>query len=106
MKRFLGIALVAFLLGAGSMYAGFSYHVVRAPNELVVVRKSQPALNESYVDIRAWEVSDWISHPHIAQALANQDRHDLIKPLNPGQMLDDWLRGFRQASDGSSFPKR
>lgn len=96
MFRRLFASCILLALGAAAMFAAFSYHLVRCDEGFLFVPRHTPGLDRVYVDIRDWQVGDWVENRDLAQALIDHGRTDLVKPLNPGQLLDDLLRGLGQ----------
>ena len=90
--RFLYTLFFGFVLGAATTYSAFSYHLVRADEGLVLVPRQRASLSDAYADIRNWQANDWTQHLELAHALVEDGRGDLIRPLNPGQLLNDFLQ--------------
>lgn len=79
------VGMVAgFLVAVGAM----NYHFLRTENSLAIVPKAHAKLANTYVDIRAWTVSDWTAHPDMVLTLIQNDRADLL----PGGQLASWKK--------------
>ena len=78
---FLGMAAGAMLLHAATLY-----HVVRASDGLHFVQKQPPRLSETYVDIRAFTMTDWAGHPQLASALAKATPQQRPGESGPGAL--------------------
>ena len=94
MKRLFG-ALFFIALGGGLVLLSFHFHVVRAAGGHLVVRRSQPAMKDVYVDVRKWTASDWQEHPDLIRAVRAKGRGDLIVKPKERQPLRNFLRNFR-----------
>jgi hypothetical protein len=104
--RRISVFIIQFSLGAAAMFAAFSYHVVRSDDGFLLVPRHQAGIDRAYVDIRKWTVGDWVANRDVAQALIDHGRTDLIKPLNPGQVLEDVLRQLDQRPASTGAPQR
>lgn len=56
------VLLLVLLLAA-------NYHVVVTGSGTMIIRKEAMSLEDTYIDIRAWELKDFWAHPHITEAL-------------------------------------
>ena len=90
-------ALFCMMLGGGLVYLAFQYHLVRAPDEFVLVPKLGAGLSETYVDVRTWNTRDWQRHPALVRALWKHGRTDLIVAPSTKGLLQDLFRSFRSA---------
>ena len=77
MSRFSSF-LLGMATGAILLYGATLYHVVRASDGFHLVEKQQPRLSETYVDIRAFTLTDWASHPQLASALVQANQQQLV----------------------------
>jgi len=98
MFRIFGALLFGSILGAGLMYSAFSLHVIHADEGVLFFPKQSATLQDIYLDIRGWQAADWVKKPHVAQALIKYDRSDLIKPMHPEQVFQDWMNQFQRTS--------
>ena len=94
-------ALLCMALGGGLVYAAFQYHLVQAPDEYVLVPKISAGLADTYVDVRAWNATEWQRHPGLVRALLKKGRADLIAVPSARGLLQDLLRPFRSADNDS-----
>jgi hypothetical protein len=92
MSRFSSF-LLGMATGAILLYGATLYHVVRAPDGFHFVKKQQPRLSETYVDIRAFTMTDWASHPQLASALVQANQQQLLGDSAAGSLLE----GIKQA---------
>ncbi|MCA9023600.1 MAG: hypothetical protein KDA86_00165 [Planctomycetaceae bacterium] len=83
------------LLGAGSMYVGLQYHVLMAPEGMMMVPRSpQASLQEAYVDIRTWDAKTWSARPRLSLAVTEYGRADLIAEGAKQGVLDKLRNAF------------
>ncbi len=81
------------LIGAGGMYVGLQYHVLMAPEGIVMVPRSpQSRLQDAYADIRTWDGKTWAARPNMSLAVTEYGRADLIAEGATQGVLDK-LRG-------------
>ena len=78
--RRLCLLVFGVLIGGGLVYSAFHFHVVRASDEWLVVRKGKVELADFYVDIRQWSFQDWRSRSNLMHALMERGRGDLLVP--------------------------
>jgi hypothetical protein len=71
--------LCGFVMGAVSLYCAMTYHVIRAEDGVHVVRKVSAGLGGAYVDIRGFSAAQWTEHRHVALALINADKEELLQ---------------------------
>ncbi|MFO7903739.1 MAG: hypothetical protein ACQESR_09210 [Planctomycetota bacterium] len=71
---FLGI-----LVGAITLYGAMTFHVVHAEDGIHVVPKVSNGLRDTYVDIRDFRAAQWHQHKHVALALINAGKDELLK---------------------------
>ncbi len=95
--------LTGVLLGAGGMYVALQYHLIRAEEGLLMVRRTpEQGLLDSYADIRQWSTGAWTSRSQVAAALTETGRSDLIvdQSLQQGEReLRESLGSAIQGSD-------
>ncbi len=81
------------LMGAGGMYVGLQYHVLVAPEGVIMVpRAPQTHLQDAYADIRTWDAKTWAARPRMSLAVTEYGRADLIAEGATEGVLDK-LRG-------------
>jgi hypothetical protein len=59
-----------------------NYHIVRTDDGMTFVPKRHATLEETYLDIREWALSDWTNHPDFVWAIYKNDRQDLIPGID------------------------
>ena len=91
MKRVMPF-LMGMVVGAGLLYSGMSYHFVRSSQGLLMVPKVSKGLEDTYVDIREFQLQDWQKHRPLAAALVKSDRSELF--------ADSSLTSFRNSING------
>lgn len=77
MKRVLAIFLLGFTTATG-VFAAFRYHFILTSQGFVVERKSELALEDTFIDARRWGFIDYLKHPHIAGILARNSAKGLL----------------------------
>jgi hypothetical protein len=77
-----------FKFGAGMVtggvlaVGGMHYHVVRTEESVTFVPKRHAGLDDVYLDIREWTLTDWTNHPDFVWSLYKNERQDLIPGLD------------------------
>jgi hypothetical protein len=89
--------LLGMVAGAGLIQGATMYHIVRASSGFHFVAKQPARLSETYVDIRAFTMSDWAAHPQLASALVQANQQQLLGDSAAAalqdkakQLLPDW----------------
>jgi hypothetical protein len=77
MSRFSSFVL-GLAMGALVLYAAMNYHVVRAGDGFHLVHKQPPRMGETYVDIRSFDMSDWVGRPQLTSALVGANEQRLL----------------------------
>lgn len=85
--------------GAALLQGATTFHVVRASDGFHLIAKQPARLTETYVDIRAFTMTDWAAHPQLASALVQANQQQLLvnAPINAlpnpaKQLLPEWPR--------------
>lgn len=78
MKR-IKYLLLGFVLGGASVAGALQYHVVQTTEGLQFIPKVTSTLSDTYVDVRAFGVSDWNEHRPLVDAIIKDDRQDILK---------------------------
>lgn len=81
----IGSFVLGTIVGAGGIHTATNFHVIRANEGTVLVRKLQPGLHSLYADIRQFGVDDWRRNPDLARAMLLHQR----KQNSSSQPLDD-----------------
>ena len=83
--------------GAVLLHGATNYHVVRASDGFTSSPSSRPGLSETFVDIRAFSMTDWAGHPQLASALVQANQQQLLGDSaasalqeSVNQLLPDW----------------
>jgi len=89
--------LLGMVAGAGLLQGATTYHVVRAADGFHLIAKQPARLSETYVDIRAFTMTDWAARPQLASALVQANQQQLLGDSAAGtlqdkakQLLPDW----------------
>jgi len=69
---------VGMVVGAGLLQGATTYHIVRAADGFHFIAKQPARLSETYVDIRAFTMTDWAGHPQLASALVQANQQQLM----------------------------
>jgi hypothetical protein len=90
--------LMTFFLGMVTggvlIYAALNFHLIRAQDGLHFVRKMEPQIAATYVDIRGFTFVDWKTHTDVAAALVRAEKTELMQSAASdalNQSLDRWL---------------
>ena len=79
MNNKIGTFLLGVAVGAVGLYFAMTYHVVRAEDGVHTVPKVSNGLGDTYVDIREFGAGEWNEHKHVAVALINAEKGDLLQ---------------------------
>ncbi len=83
------------LIGAGGMYVGLQYHVLMAPEGVMMVPRSpQARLQDAYADIRTWDAKTWSARPRMSLAVTEYGRADLMTEGAKQGVLDKLRNTF------------
>lgn len=80
------------IVGAVMLAGAMNYHFVRSEKGLLMVPKISKGLDDPYVDIREFSLSDWQEHRALAAALIQSDKAELL--------ADSSLSNFRNSMNG------
>lgn len=88
------------LIGAGGMYVGLQYHVLMAPEGVIMVPRSpQSRLQDAYADIRTWDAKTWSARPRMSLAVTEFGRADLITEGAKQGVLDKLRNAITPAQE-------
>jgi hypothetical protein len=90
--RTLFIFLLGAAAGAGGMYVSHTYHVVRADDGFHLVSKMTPQFDDTYVDIRNFDLRAWDDHRPLAVALVKANKGQLVTQ-GAGESLRNAAKG-------------
>lgn len=65
--------------GAAGLYTAMHFHVVRSNEGHHLIPKAQLALDDTYVDTRAFGLQEWQHHGALAAAIVKADKQDLFR---------------------------
>jgi hypothetical protein len=89
--------LLGMVAGAGLLQGTTTYHIVRASDGFHFIAKQPARISETYVDIRAFAMSDWAARPQLASALVQANQQQLLGDSaatalqeKAQQLLPDW----------------
>jgi hypothetical protein len=89
--------LCGMIAGAGLLHGMTTHHIVRASDGFHLIAKQPARLAETYVDIRAFSMSDWAARPQLASALVQANQQQLLGDSaatalqeRAKQLLPDW----------------
>jgi hypothetical protein len=74
----IGTYFAGIITGFAVCFVANHYHVVRADSGVFVVPKLNQNLDDIYVDIRGFGLSDWQEHRMLAASLLQSDRQELL----------------------------
>ncbi len=89
MSRFSSF-FAGFVVGALTLYIAMQFYVVRAKDGLHLIPKLAAKLENPYVDIRSYTLSDWQNRQPLAVAIMKANRGNLME--------DSALSSFKQAA--------
>ena len=92
MIRKLVVAVILLALGGALTYYGLSHHIVQTADGMISVPKAQLAVEDTYADIREWDLSEFEAHPALVRALAADGHGDLL-PEQAARKRGDLLKG-------------
>ena len=83
--------------GAGLLQGASTYHIVRASDGFHFIAKRPARLAETYIDIRAFTITDWAARPQLSAALVQANQQKLLGDSaatalqdKAKQLLPDW----------------
>jgi hypothetical protein len=94
MKSFMAF-LLGVVLGAGGVFLGQGYHILRTADGYELVRKTRPSFKLIYVDVRQYLAEDWLEHPQLAQAVLEAKKGHLMQEavrMQVHQAVDELLK--------------
>lgn len=86
MRRLFAI-LLGVIVGGSAVFAAFQYHVIRAQNRWVVVKKQRADWHDAYVDVRGWSARDWNEHRELSGNVAAAGHGELLPAYGAGQFF-------------------
>ena len=95
--RRIPVFLAGLLVGAGMMFVGLKYHVVRAGDGFHWIPKSAATIGDTYVDIREFTADDWNQHRALGLAILQSDEAHLLQDAaahTVQQAVQDAIDGF------------
>ena len=75
----IGCLIVGVLLGAGLVYGALNYHVLRTTEGVEFVPKLSANFGDTYLDVRAFGVSDWADHDIVARAVVKSGKDHILR---------------------------
>jgi hypothetical protein len=70
---------VGCLVGGAVVYTSLKYHVVRANDGVHLIPKVTSDLNDIFVDIRDFTLTDWDQHRTLAIAIVRDEKGHLLE---------------------------
>lgn len=92
--------LIAFLLGfacCAGIFGALSYHFILTKERLVVERKGELGLENTFVDTRSWGVGDYFKNPKVAAILARSGIKRAFE--SGGKQTDEAIEAAKKAVD-------
>ncbi|QDT36298.1 hypothetical protein [Stratiformator vulcanicus] len=102
--KYLFLLFFGIALGAGGMWAGYNYHVVRTGEEFLFVGKASPTLRDLYADVRDWNARDWSDHAVLTKSMVDSGHGELVVKEAATGVLGDLFRlgGAALGAEGTS----
>ena len=75
----ISIFLLGVAVGAIGHFMVLNHYVVRADDGFHVIPKITAALENSYIDIRNFDIADWTEHRPLAAAIVRAEKVNLIQ---------------------------
>jgi hypothetical protein len=72
------VFLSGVVTGVLLLYAAMKVHIIRSSDGFNLVAKRPARLSETFVDIRAFSMTDWASRPQLASAIVQADKQHLL----------------------------
>ncbi|MBL9122713.1 MAG: hypothetical protein JNG90_03715 [Planctomycetaceae bacterium] len=89
--------LTGAAVGAGLMFGGLTYHVVRTTEGYELVPKISAGFADTYIDVRTFGVSDWANHKPLVAAIVRADKKNILEPSSAESLTEgvqDMLQGL------------
>ena len=67
------------LVGGAAVVTSLKYHVLRTHEGFTMVPKQSTTLDETYIDIRQFGISDWLEHRGLATAIVEAKKEHLMQ---------------------------
>lgn len=80
--------VTGFILGAVCVVGSLKYHVLQSEEGFDVVPKTAATLEDTYVDIRGFTVSDWSEHKALALAITQSGKTHLFRDSAVDSLFD------------------
>jgi hypothetical protein len=77
MKNFFRLSVFALLVGGWAL-ASSALYVVRTPTKVVIFPKNQLTFHDSYVDTRAWTITEDRAHPALIGRIVQLQKCDAL----------------------------
>lgn len=82
MRKLIAWIIVLAIVAAAVWLPG-DHTLVRAPNRMILLKKTEFSLKDIYVDVRAWTLTEYAQHPALTDALVNQGFKDIMDQAAP-----------------------
>lgn len=102
--------VVGMAFGAAGMWGGFTYHLVRTDDGVLMIPRVAPMLLDAYVDVRQFAADDWKQHPRVTYALIKAGYRSVIENSLEETISKDYVKQMQRSSflepgaNGSSGP--
>ena len=77
-KRSIFVFLFGVIVGAGGLYGALNYHVLRSEYGFHFIPKLSQRLNETYIDIRQFDLADWNERKTLSAAIVAEEKSYLM----------------------------
>jgi hypothetical protein len=84
----LGTLVLGGLVGGAGVFGALNYHVLRTADGYEFIPKASATFDDTYVDVRAFGVSDWVDHADLSKAVVKADKQHLIKDSSVNSVLN------------------
>ena len=88
------------IVGGSLMFGSLHYHVLRATDGFYLIPKVESNFQQTYVDIRAFGITEWNRHKSLAAAIVKAHKQHLLTHGVAGGLSHD----VRQTIDRASEP--
>lgn len=86
MRRLIAI-LLGVVVGGSAVFFAFQFHLIRADQRWVVVKKRRSDWHDAYVDVRGWRHREWNEHRELSENVAAAGHGDLLPPFGPKEFF-------------------
>lgn len=102
MFRYFYVLITGIMIGGGMMYFGFTHHIVKTKDRVLLINKPDPTLQDVYVDIQNWTAKDWKEHPRVTRAMIAANYGEIVQESVTDDLMGELMDRFGVSSGRDS----